>query len=94
MPVHDLGLLIDCARKAGQIATSFAGQTAKRWDKPGDAGPVTEADLAVNAMMHETLTAARPDYGWLSEESEALSLIQLLMWRRSPPHQSPWLACT
>jgi myo-inositol-1(or 4)-monophosphatase len=70
LPVHDLGLLIDCARKAGQIATSFAGQTAKRWDKPGDAGPVTEADLAVNAMLHEILTAARPDYGWLSEESE------------------------
>ncbi|MEM5520555.1 3'(2'),5'-bisphosphate nucleotidase CysQ [Sulfitobacter sp. AS59] len=70
MPVRDLDLLIDCARKAGQIATSFAGKTAQRWDKPDDAGPVTEADLAVNAMMHETLTAARPDYGWLSEESE------------------------
>ncbi|SFS89380.1 myo-inositol-1(or 4)-monophosphatase [Sulfitobacter marinus] len=70
MPVRDLDLLIDCARKAGQIATSYAGQTAQRWDKPDDAGPVTEADLAVNAMMHETLTAARPDYGWLSEESE------------------------
>ncbi|MBQ0806041.1 MULTISPECIES: 3'(2'),5'-bisphosphate nucleotidase CysQ [unclassified Sulfitobacter] len=70
MPVRDLDLLIDCARKAGQIATSYTGQTAKRWDKPGDAGPVTEADLAVNAMLHETLTTARPDYGWLSEESE------------------------
>ncbi len=70
MPVNDLTLLIDCARKAGQIALSFAGDTAKRWDKPGGAGPVTEADLAVNDMLHATLTAARPDYGWLSEESE------------------------
>ena len=71
MPVHDdLTLLIDAARKAGKIATSFCGKTAKRWDKPDDAGPVTEADLAVNAMLHETLRAARPDYGWLSEESD------------------------
>lgn len=70
MPEHDLALLIDCARKAGQIATAFTGETAKRWDKPDDAGPVTEADLAVNAMLHETLLAARPDYGWLSEESD------------------------
>ncbi len=30
---------------------------------------MTEADLAVNAMLHETLRGARPDYGWLSEES-------------------------
>jgi len=69
LPAHDLALLVECARKAGQIATAFTGQTAKRWDKPDGAGPVTEADLAVNAMLHETLLAARPDYGWLSEES-------------------------
>ncbi|AUH35271.1 inositol monophosphatase family protein [Paracoccus tegillarcae] len=41
------------------------------WDKGGDAGPVTEADLAVNAHLELMLRAARPDYGWLSEESEA-----------------------
>lgn len=55
---------------AGRIATGFAGETARRWDKPGGAGPVTEADLAVNDALRETLTLARPDYGWLSEESE------------------------
>lgn len=38
--------------------------------KPGDAGPVSQADLEVNAMLAEHLRAARPDYGWLSEESE------------------------
>ena len=31
--------------------------------------PVTEADLAVDTFLHDRLTAARPDYGWLSEES-------------------------
>lgn len=70
MPASDLPLLIDAARIAGRIATSFSGATAQRWDKPGGAGPVTEADLAVNAFLHTTLQHARPDYGWLSEETE------------------------
>lgn len=55
---------------AGRVATSFTGRTARRWDKAGGAGPVTEADLAVNDMLHSVLTLARPDYGWLSEETE------------------------
>ena len=55
---------------AGRVATSFTGTTAQRWDKPGDQGPVTEADLAVNTMLQSTLQLARPDYGWLSEETE------------------------
>jgi len=70
LPAADLPLLIEAARRAGRIATSFAGKTAKRWDKPDGAGPVTEADLAVNDMLHSVLRQARPDYGWLSEESE------------------------
>ncbi|MCF6234071.1 MAG: 3'(2'),5'-bisphosphate nucleotidase CysQ [Rhodobacteraceae bacterium] len=69
MPAPDLPLLIEAAREAGRIATSFSGKTAKRWDKPDGAGPVTEADLAVNDMLEQRLMAARPDYGWLSEES-------------------------
>jgi myo-inositol-1(or 4)-monophosphatase len=55
---------------AGRIATSFSGASAKCWDKPGGAGPVTEADLAVNAFLLSSLRQSRPDYGWLSEESE------------------------
>ena len=70
MPAHDLPLLIDAARMAGRVATSFAGKTAQRWDKPDGAGPVTEADIAVNALLSSTLRQARPDYGWLSEETE------------------------
>jgi|TARA_R110002072_G_scaffold104044_1_gene228225 myo-inositol-1(or 4)-monophosphatase len=68
--LNDLSLLIEAAHRSGEIATSFSGKTAQRWDKPDEAGPVTEADLAVNAMLHQTLTKARPDYGWLSEESD------------------------
>ena len=70
MPAADLPLLIDAARIAGRVATSFVGTSAKRWDKPGGAGPVTEADLAVNDMLGQVLRNARPDYGWLSEETE------------------------
>lgn len=70
MPAHDLPLLIDAARIAGRVATSFTGKTAQRWDKPDGAGPVTEADLAVNDALNTTLRLARPDYGWLSEETE------------------------
>ncbi len=69
MPETDLDLLIDAAREAGRIATSFTGPEAKAWNKPEDAGPVTEADLAVNDMLEARLRSARPDYGWLSEES-------------------------
>lgn len=70
MPATDLPLLIEAALEAGKIATRYSGTQAQSWDKPDGAGPVTEADLAVNAMLEEKLPAARPGYGWLSEETE------------------------
>ncbi len=70
MPETDLSLLIKAAEHAGEIATRYHGPDAKRWDKPGNAGPVTEADLEVDAYLKATLLEARPDYGWLSEETE------------------------
>ncbi len=69
MQDHDLQLLIDAALEAGKVATRFSGPTAQVWNKPDGAGPVTEADLAVNQMLEAELRAARPDFGWLSEES-------------------------
>jgi myo-inositol-1(or 4)-monophosphatase len=70
LPETDLDLLTAAAKEAGKIATRYSGKSAKTWHKPDDLGPVTEADLAVNDMLHATLGGARPDYGWLSEESE------------------------
>lgn len=71
MPVpDDLDLLVDAARDAGEIARGYWRRSPEIWDKPDGAGPVSAADLAVNASLHETLGHARPDYGWLSEESE------------------------
>ncbi len=59
-----------CARDAGALAVGFLDQATsqKVWQKD-DTTPVTEADLAVNTLLQERLSAARPDYGWLSEET-------------------------
>ena len=66
----DLELLIKAAQKASDIAKSFANVSVRSWEKCGGAGPVTEADIAVNQMLSSFLRSQRPDYGWLSEESE------------------------
>lgn len=77
MPAHedhlsDLALLLDAAKGAGEIAERHFRANFKTWDKGDGQGPVTEADLAVNAFLQSKLGAARPGYGWLSEESDPL----------------------
>ena len=69
MQETDLELLTSAARASGDIAKTFFNKDPKTWDKEDGAGPVTEADLAVNTLLEDTLRTARPDYGWLSEES-------------------------
>lgn len=66
----DLTLLTNAAKQAGGIARGFFGASPETWDKDGGLGPVTEADIAVDNMLREDLMAARPTYGWLSEETE------------------------
>lgn len=69
MPGSDLALLIDAAKAAGAEARRhFRGELDIR-HKEGDGSPVTQADLAVNRVLEAMLRPARPDYGWLSEES-------------------------
>jgi myo-inositol-1(or 4)-monophosphatase len=65
----DLALLESTVREAGDIARSFFGGTYKRWSK-AQGSPVTEADLAVDSFLNARLRAARPGYGWLSEETD------------------------
>ncbi|MFC6198731.1 inositol monophosphatase family protein [Ponticaulis profundi] len=64
----DMTLLREAALEAGKIAMAYYCKSLKIWDKEPN-HPVTEADLAVNTFLMETLRAARPDYGWLSEET-------------------------
>lgn len=63
----DLALLLDSAREAGKIALRYFKQSPEVWLK-GGTSPVSEADYAADCFLHERLLAARPDYGWLSEE--------------------------
>jgi myo-inositol-1(or 4)-monophosphatase len=70
LPAHDLTLLTDAARAAGRIAATYWTKNPQTWDKPDGHGPVTEADLEIDRMLKAELLAARPDYGWLSEETE------------------------
>lgn len=67
---YDLAIMRDAARAAGALALDYLDSVEgpKSWDKGGDS-PVTEADLAVNKMLAQALQTARPDYGWLSEET-------------------------
>jgi myo-inositol-1(or 4)-monophosphatase len=64
----DLALISEAAREAGRIALGFFKQSPEVWMK-GGTSPVSEADYAVDRFLRETLTAARPAYGWLSEET-------------------------
>lgn len=66
---EDLALLTEAAQEAGEIALRYWQQDPKVWEKPGE-GPVTEADFAVDDALRARLMAARPDYGWLSEETD------------------------
>jgi myo-inositol-1(or 4)-monophosphatase len=63
----DLQLAREAAAAAGALALSHFGAGRRSWYK-GPGQVVTEADLAVDALLHDRLRAARPDYGWLSEE--------------------------
>jgi myo-inositol-1(or 4)-monophosphatase len=69
----DLDLLRDAASEAGRIAKRYFGQNPEVWMK-GGTSPVSEADYAANRYLHETLLGARPDYGWLSEETAESTL--------------------
>ena len=65
---EDFQLLRDAVEEAAVVARRFYDRGAKVWEKSPN-NPVTEADLAVDALLKKRLLEARPDYGWLSEET-------------------------
>lgn len=65
----DLALIRDAAAEAGEIAMRFFRRDPTVWFKAG-ASPVTEADMAVDSFLKRVLIGARPDYGWVSEETQ------------------------
>lgn len=64
----DLKLLKSAAVHAGIIALGFFRTELRTWTK-NVTSPVSEADIAVDHFLIGALRGARPDYGWLSEET-------------------------
>jgi myo-inositol-1(or 4)-monophosphatase len=63
----DRRLLRRAVTAAGALALEhFRGGPGHWYKGPGQV--VTEADLAIDRLLHEVLIGARPDDGWLSEE--------------------------
>lgn len=65
---EDLALIVEAAHEAGALARELRTAGLETAYKEGDS-PVTNADLATDALIKRRLTGARPDYGWLSEET-------------------------
>jgi myo-inositol-1(or 4)-monophosphatase len=63
-----LAVAIDAAHAAGRAIRDLYGRDIAIRQK-GEAGPVTEADLASDACIHRILRQAYPDDGWVSEET-------------------------
>ncbi|MGR9398673.1 3'(2'),5'-bisphosphate nucleotidase CysQ [Rhizobium leguminosarum] len=66
----DLTLIADAAREAGAVAFGFFNQSPEVWWKNEGRSPVSAADFAANKTLETILRKARPDYGWLSEETD------------------------
>ena len=62
----DLGRIAAALEESAELASTFSPSSVyvqhKGWD-----GPVTEADHALDELLHKTLV--RPGEGWLSEET-------------------------
>ena len=71
-------------REAGALARKTAQSAFKHWTKGEDRSPVTEADIAVNDLLHQQLTALCPGAGWLSEETAEIPSSTTLMWIVDP----------
>jgi myo-inositol-1(or 4)-monophosphatase len=68
-PPSERDLLASAVREAGALALKTFRGTIKQWIK-GQSSPVSEADIAVDALLNDRLARAFPSYGWLSEETE------------------------
>ena len=62
-------MLKESAQAARAIALRHFGACSKVREKGSGQGSVGEADLEIDTMLRERLRAARPEFGWLSEET-------------------------
>jgi myo-inositol-1(or 4)-monophosphatase len=64
----DLVLIEAAAAEAGRLALAIRKSGLEAAAKR-DGSPVSNGDLAVDELLADMLRTARPDYGWLSEET-------------------------
>lgn len=64
----DVDLLLDAVLEAGVIALRHFGGNTISWMKSGNS-PVSQADIEIDDYLRRFLLDARPEYGWLSEET-------------------------
>jgi myo-inositol-1(or 4)-monophosphatase len=81
----DLDLALPLVKEAGELAMR-AFRHRPKWHRKADGTPVTEVDLAIDHLLRTRLMAARPDYGWLSEETAdtAARLTRRRLWILDP----------
>ncbi|MCG6903377.1 MAG: inositol monophosphatase [Rhodobacter sp.] len=66
----NLNLMIKAARKAGRsLIKDFAEVENLQVSMKGAGDFVSKADISAEAIIREELMGARPNYGWLAEES-------------------------
>lgn len=82
---HELTILSDSMSEAGREVLRLAAAGFETYTK-ADQSPVTSADLAVNQILHDRLSAAFPEDGWLSEETadNAARLSRKRVWIVDP----------
>ena len=69
----NLTLMMKAARKAGRsLVKDFREVENLQVSSKGPGDFVSRADMAAEAMIREDLMAARPTYGWVGEESDAV----------------------
>jgi myo-inositol-1(or 4)-monophosphatase len=65
---QDFELLRETAKEAASLAMTYWGRGVSH-ERKADGTTVTAADKAVDELLAARLKAARPHYGWFSEES-------------------------
>ncbi len=74
MQSANLNLMIKAARKAGRsLVKDFREVEQLQVSAKGPGDFVSKADIAAEKIIRDDLMGARPTYGWMGEESEAVA---------------------
>ena len=84
-PTELLELAVEAARRAGAfLLERFASEPTGVRTKSGATDPVSDADTAAERAIVDTISAARPDDGWLAEEGTSATSSTGITWVADP----------